>query len=188
MRKVIAVIGDANIDGDDLKRQVCLETGKALVDAGYRVCTGGLGGVMEAVFEGAKMSEKYVDGDCIAIIPGMRKSQANKLADIVIPTSVGILRNGIVTLADAVIAIGGGAGTLCEASFAWSYKKLIVAFSNVSGTSGNIAGTRMDYRNRYPEIPDDQVWGVTTGEEAVALINEKLDSYNLEPGFKSTDI
>ena len=188
MRKIITVIGDADISGDELKREVCLQTGKAIIDAGYRVCTGGLGGVMEAVLEGAKMSDKYVDGDCIAIIPSNKKSQANKYADIVIPSGIGVLRNGVVTLQDAVIAIGGGAGTLSEASFAWSYKKLLIAFSNVKGISSQIAGTRLDWRNRYPEIPDDQVWPCTTGEEAVAIIKEKIDQYYLEPFYRANDI
>ena len=181
MRKIIAVIDDADITGDELKRQMCLETGKALVDAGYRVSSGGGGGVMEAIFEGAKMSEKYVDGDTIAILISNKKSTANKYADIIIPTGVGVLRNGITTLADAVITIGGGAGTLSEAAFAWQYRKLVVAFSNVSGVSSQIAGTRIDHRIRYPEIPDDQVWAVTSGEEAVKVINEKIDQYYLEP-------
>ncbi|MGI5888380.1 MAG: hypothetical protein ACOX6J_03255 [Oscillospiraceae bacterium] len=188
MRKIIAVIGDADISGDEKKKQVCLETGKALIDRGFRVSTGGLGGVMEAVMQGARMSEKYCEGDTIAILPGLSRSQANEYADIVIPTSVGILRNGIVTLADAVIAIGGGAGTLSESAFAWSYKKLLLAFSNVTGTSSKIAGTKLDYRIRYPEIPDDQVWAVTSGEEAAELIEEKLPLYNKEPGFRRIDI
>ena len=181
MRKIIAVIGDADITGDEKKRQICLDMGKALVDAGYRVSSGGGGGVMEAIFEGAKMSEKYVDGDTIAILISNRKSTANKYSDIIIPTGIGVLRNGITTLGDAVITIGGGAGTLSEAAFAWAYRKLLIAFNNVSGCSSQIAGTRLDHRIRYPEMPDDQVWSVSTAEEEIKILEEKLYSYNLDP-------
>lgn len=42
---------------DSLKYKLAFETGKALIDSGYRVQSGGLGGIMEAVFQGAKSSE-----------------------------------------------------------------------------------------------------------------------------------
>ena len=58
MRKIVAIVGDSRIDKDGLKYKLAYETGKALVDHGYRLQSGGLAGVMEAAFEGAKASEK----------------------------------------------------------------------------------------------------------------------------------
>ena len=107
-RKIIAIVGDAHIEENGTKFNVAYEIGKALIDNGYRIQSGGLGGVMEAVFIGAKASEKYREGDTVAIIPTYNMSDANDYADIVIPTGMDVHRNGIVVNADAVVAIGGG--------------------------------------------------------------------------------
>ena len=55
---------------------------------------------------------EYREGDTIAILPGEDPAAASEHADIVICTGLGSYRNGIVGRSDAVIAVGGGAGTL----------------------------------------------------------------------------
>jgi len=114
------------IPKDSKEYQLAYELGKALVDNGYKVQTGGLGGVMEASMKGAKDSSKYSKGDTIAIIPSSNEKEVNDYADVVIPTGLDILRNGKVVDANAVISIGGGAGTLSEIAMAWQLFKLIV--------------------------------------------------------------
>jgi uncharacterized protein (TIGR00725 family) len=54
----------------------------------------------------------YREGDTIAILPGEDPAAASPHADIVICTGLGSYRNGIVGRSDAVVAVGGGAGTL----------------------------------------------------------------------------
>ncbi len=176
-RKIVAVIGDAKIEKDGLKYKMAFETGKALVDAGYRVQSGGLGGVMEAVFAGAKSSKNYKEGDTIAILPSFNAGQANEYADICIPTGLDILRNAIVAGANAVVAIGGGAGTLSEIAFSWTLFKLVLAFKNVDGWSSKVADTCLDHRVRYENMPDDKVFGVESAEEVVKIINERIGKY-----------
>jgi len=56
-------------------------------------------------------------------------------------------------------------------------KRLIIAFKNSGGWSEKVADTRIDERTRYPHIPDDRVYGVTTAEEAVRILDEKIDIY-----------
>lgn len=58
-RPLVAVIGDANLDAgrypdDAFKKEVATRVGLALVDAGCRVVTGGIGGVMDYVMRGAQ--------------------------------------------------------------------------------------------------------------------------------------
>ena len=67
MRKLVSVIGDAVIEKDGDKFRAAFNMGKALVDSGYRVQSGGMGGVMEAAFMGARSSKKYREGDLYAI-------------------------------------------------------------------------------------------------------------------------
>lgn len=176
MRKIIAVIGDGKIEQDGIKYRLAFETGKALVNAGYRVQSGGLGGVMEAVFLGAKASEKYRDGDTIAIIPSFDRASVNQYADIVIPTGLDIMRNVLIANADAVIAIGGGAGTLSEMALAWSLHRLLIAYRNVDGWSAELAGRKIDNRERYKNI-DDKVYGIANPQQAVKLIERLLVIY-----------
>ena len=180
MRKIIAVIGDGTIEEGSKKEAIAIATGKALVDAGYRVQSGGMGGIMRATFKGAKSSEKAQDGDTIALLPTFGKYSANEYADIVIPTGLDVMRNALVANASAVVAIGGGAGTLNEMSFAWSFKKLIIAYDNVDGWSQKLAGTRIDNKTRYENIPleEDRVFAVSSPEEVVKILGEKIDLYN----------
>ena len=97
-------------------------------------------------------------------------------------------RNVIVANSDAVIAIGGGAGTLAELSNAWPLKRLMIAFSNVDGWSAKVADTRLDHRIRYPQIEEDRVFGVTTADEAIAILEKYLNLYtDTHTGIKKND-
>jgi len=176
MRKIIAVVGDA--ESDSVKHENAFELGKALIDNGYRVQSGGKSGVMESVFEGAKASLKYKEGDTIAIVPSFNPNSANPKADIVIPTGLDLLRDAIVVSASAVVAIGGGAGTLTEIAIAWQLRKLIIAYDNVDGWSSKVAGTKIDRRVRYSDIPDDRVYGVNSAEQTIGILKNNMDKYN----------
>ena len=177
MKKIVSVIGDAVVDSDSNKRAFAYAMGKALVDNGYRVASGGMGGVMQAAFEGAKASKFYQDGDTVAIMPQFDRNKNNGYADIVIATGLDVYRNMIVANSDAVIAVGGGAGTLCELSTAWTFKRLILAFEDGDGWSAKVANTRLDYRIRYPEIEEDKVFGVKTADEAIAILEKYINQY-----------
>ena len=178
MRLTVAVVGDAFVDKGSPKYDLAFETGKMLVDNGYRVQCGGLTGVMEGVCEGAHSSSRYKEGDTIGLIPSYDRGRVNKYVDIVIPTGMDILRNGMTVAADAVVAIGGGAGTLSEIAVSWSTFKLIIAYRTVEGWSSKLADTRLDERIRYPQIPDDKVYGADSPEEVAAILKEKIHLYN----------
>ena len=177
-RKVVSILGNASADESELKWKMAFEMGRALVDAGFRVQSGGLFGIMEAAFKGAKSSPNYREGDTIGIIPSFDVADANEYADIVVPTGLDLMRNTIVANADAVVAVGGGAGTLCEMSLAWSMKRLILAFENVEGWSSRLAGMRLDDRIRYDNIPDDCVFGISSAEEGIKILRERIDLYD----------
>lgn len=179
MRKIVSVVGDSVVEENGLKFNIAFEMGKALVDNGYRVQSGGMDGIMKAVMMGAKSSDKYVEGDTIAIVPSFDINIVNEYADIVIPTGLDLYRNLIVANASAIIAIGGGAGTLSEIASAWTMKRLILAFKNVDGWSAKIADTKVDKRNRYPEIENDRVYGVDNISDAIEILNKNIDKYTL---------
>lgn len=165
-RPIVAVIGTAKATPE--QRALAEELGKLLVEHGCRVLTGGLGGVMEAASRGARGAVNHSDGDVIAILPGDDPAQANEFADIVIPSGMGFARNVlIVRTAAAVVAIGGGAGTLSEIAHAWQADRTIVALAT-DGFSGELAGRVLDDRPRPP------ILRATTPQSAVELVLESL--------------
>ena len=78
------------------------------------VC-GGLGGVMEAACRGARSR----GGMTVGLLPGTDRDDANGWVVLALPTGLGEARNALVVrAADAVVAIGGGWGTLSEIALA----------------------------------------------------------------------
>lgn len=146
-----------------------LELGKALMDQGYFMVCGGMQGLMEAVCKGARNSNQYKPGCTIGIIPSLDKSQANPYCDIVIPTGIGIARNQlVVNTGDAVVAVGGGAGTLSEIAFSWQFKKPIICYVGFGGWSEKLAGVDLD--NTASEL----IKKAESLGEVMAFLNEAL--------------
>jgi uncharacterized protein (TIGR00725 family) len=89
--------------------------GVLLAAAGAVVVCGGLGGVMAAACRGARAA----GGHTIGLLPGADVDAANPWVDVALPTGMGEARNVLVARAGrAVIAVGGGFGTLSELAFA----------------------------------------------------------------------
>ncbi|XOZ32335.1 TIGR00725 family protein [Halomonadaceae bacterium KBTZ08] len=176
-RPVIAIVGDAGITPGSVTYDAARDTGRAAVDNGYRIVTGGLTGVMEAASRGAHESGSYREGDTVGILPNDDPGAANAWVDIAIPTGMSHARNAIVANADALIAIGGRAGTLSEIAFAWTLRRLVVALDS-TGWAEKLAGAPLDDRPRYSDLPDDQIFRALTPEEAIIQINERLPRYS----------
>ncbi len=189
-RPIVAVIGDGALPPQSEKERFAECLGEALITAGYRIICGGLGGVMEAAARGAHRSPRYRDGDVIGVLPGCTPDAANEFIDIPIATGLDHARIFIVANSVAVIAVGGGAGTRSELSYAWIMRRLILAYRvpHPAGTpdtfadwSAVVADKKLDDKNRCPEIPDDRIFGVDTPEEAVRLLGKNLPLYAGRP-------
>jgi uncharacterized protein (TIGR00725 family) len=89
--------------------------GRLVAERGCTLVCGGLGGAMAAACRGAKEG----GGVTIGIIPGYDDRAANPWVDHVICTGIGQARNAlVVATGQAVIATGGGWGTLSEIALA----------------------------------------------------------------------
>lgn len=179
-RPLVAVVGDARATVRSRPYRLARQLGRQLVDQGFRVLTGGLGGVMEAASRGAREASEYRSGDTVGLLPGLDPEEANPHVDIVIATGLGDFRNGLVANADAVIAVGGGAGTLSEIALAWTRRRLIVAVRS-EGWAEKLMGLRLDGRPRKVEIEDDRVFEAETPEEAVRIVARLWRSYRRRP-------
>ena len=186
-RPLVAIVGDACLDENCERYQIAEQLGAALIAERYRLVTGGLAGVMEAASKGARQSPKHQDGDVIAILPGTDPDQANQYADICIATGFDTARNLIIANSDAVIGVGGGGGTLSEMAVAWAHGRLVIGY-RVEGWSGVLADQRIDPRIRYPDIPDDRVYGVSSVEEALSYLKLIPLYTKRHDGIKYADI
>ncbi|MEE2959109.1 MAG: TIGR00725 family protein [Myxococcota bacterium] len=163
MKPQISVIG--NSDATPGQIELARSTGTLIVDHGGRIVCGGMGGVMEAVCEGARSSAHYCAGDTIGILPSSDFAAANTFVDICIPTGIGLARNAIVAAAGhAVVAIGGGGGTLSEMAFAWQLNRPLLALDCGEGWSAKLANQRLDDTHR-PSIQ-----GVGSPEELIGFL------------------
>jgi uncharacterized protein (TIGR00725 family) len=117
----VGVIGTGDYEPELYKD--AYEVGRLLAERGAVVVCGGLGGVMEAACKGASEA----GGVSIGFLPGYSRSEGNPFATYLLPTGLGEMRNLLIIRAsDAVIAIGGGFGTLSEIGFALKTGKKIV--------------------------------------------------------------
>jgi hypothetical protein len=113
MPRYIGVIGE-RICGDE-NRQIAERVGRRIAENGGVLLCGGMGGVMEAASYGARNA----DGVVLAVLPGLSRDEGNPYLTFSIITGMGEGRNLIlVRSCDALIAIGGGYGTLSEIAFA----------------------------------------------------------------------
>lgn len=125
-RHRISVIGAGRLSGPAGVRleQQAEALGRLIAECGWDLVCGGLGGVMQAACRGATNS----GGRTIGILPGSDTDSANDWVEIPIATGIGQMRNLMVVMnGDAVVACGGGAGTLSEIGHALKAGKTVVA-------------------------------------------------------------
>ena len=110
---IVAVIGTRQPSPEESK--LAEEVGRELAKNGVILICGGLGGVMADACRGARAE----GGLTIGVIPGDDRKSANPYVQIPIVTGIGYARNVIIVKsAQAVIAVGGGYGTLTEIGYA----------------------------------------------------------------------
>jgi uncharacterized protein (TIGR00725 family) len=148
MKHAVSVIGAADPTPHEI--ELARRVGRLLATHGLVVVTGGLGGVMAAASEGAKAA----GGLTVGILPTREKRDANLYVDIVLPTGFSEGRNALVALAgDAVVAVGGGFGTLSEIALALRAGRTVAALS-----TWDLDSTRVgDAPFLRAETPEDAV-------------------------------
>lgn len=111
--RYVAVIGPS-LAGPTVV-EVASRVGALLAEAGAIVVCGGGGGAMEAVCRGARSR----GGLTVGLLPGRTRAEANPWVSVAVPTGMGEARNALVVrTGEAVIAVGGGVGTLSEIGLA----------------------------------------------------------------------
>jgi uncharacterized protein (TIGR00725 family) len=145
--------------------------GRLLAERGCTLVCGGLGGAMAAASRGAKEA----GGATIGIIPGYDDRAANPWIDHVICTGLGQARNAlVVATGQAVIAVGGGWGTLSEIALARRLERPVVllrGWAEVLASEKGLAELAANIANA-----DESITAAETPEEAVAAALDALAS------------
>lgn len=126
--QLISVIGASACSPD--QASFAEQSGKLLAAAGLGIVCGGRGGVMQAACKGAWEA----GGFTLGILPGIDSTQANPYLTVTLPSGLHEARNVLVVLAgEAVLAIGGGQGTLSEIAHAIRMGKVVVGYQTWEG-------------------------------------------------------
>jgi len=128
----IGVIGERICN--EKNRKAAERVGRLIAENGGVLVCGGMGGVMEAAARGAASAK----GTAIGILPGTERREANPYLSFSVVTGMGEGRNIIlVRSCDAIIAIGGGYGTLSEIAFAHKLDVPVVGIATWSLKRGD---------------------------------------------------
>lgn len=148
----IAVIGGATCDRET--SQLAYDLGARLASAGAALICGGRGGVMAAASLGAHEQ----GGLTVGVLPGADgdTSPPNPSVNVRLFTGMGQARNLVVVLsAAAVVAVGGGWGTLSEIALALKHRIPVITLRSWS----------LD----PPTGPEPLLFTANSAEEAVRL-------------------
>ena len=114
--RVITVFGSSRPAEGDAAYAEARALGGALAAAGFAVCSGGYGGVMEAVSRGAKEA----GGSTLAVTASFFRSRANRWVDEEVRVSTWEERLfELVRRGEGYVACRGGTGTLVELAVVW---------------------------------------------------------------------
>jgi hypothetical protein len=161
----IGVVGSGGDASSEAMLAAAEAIGLAIARHGATLVTGGRAGVMEASSRGARSG----GGLTVGILPSARRGDANPHVMLAIPTGLGSARAlTLVRSCDAIIVVGGGAGTLVEVGPAYLESKPIVVVRQMGGLADRIEqflldGRYLDERRLVPILFAD------TAEAAVEL-------------------
>ena len=115
---IISIFGSSRSQTENTEYQTAYELGKQLAEAGYTICNGGYGGIMEASARGASV----VNGKSIGVVTEVFGATANPFITQTIVTKTLIDRLvKLIEIGDAYIIFRGATGTLLELAAVWEF-------------------------------------------------------------------
>src|SRR6202049_1239777 len=158
---IVTVFGSSRPREGDADYEEARILGRALAKHGFSICSGGYGGVMEAVSRGAKEA----GGRTLAITAKFFRSRPNAWVDE--ERAVESWENRLfelIRLGEGYVACKGGTGTLVELAVVWEMLNKGVMAGKPFVTLGDFWGPIIE-RVREVEVNHDSRW-----EEAKARL------------------
>lgn len=119
--KCISVFGSSHPQPGSADYEIARQLGRLLAEADFTVQTGGYGGIMAAISQGANEAGGHVIGITAAQIETFRPMPANEwvIEEIKYPTLYERLLH-VISYCDGAVAMSGGIGTLAEVALMWN--------------------------------------------------------------------
>jgi uncharacterized protein (TIGR00730 family) len=118
-RHIVTVFGSSRPEPGDPEYVQAQSLGRELAGAGFTVCNGGYGGIMEASARGAKEAGGRTLG---VVSTSFARKTANRWIDEVVTVDSLVDRMvRLVDLAGAYVILKGGTGTLLEFAAVWEF-------------------------------------------------------------------
>lgn len=177
--KVITVFGSSRPKETDADYQQAYQLGRALGGAGFAVCSGGYGGVMEAASRGAK----HAGGTTIGVTAEFFQRDANSWIDNEVRVVswqdrlFELVRRG-----DGFVVCKGGTGTLAELAVVWemlnkaviSGKPMVVLGEFWVPILDRVREVELGHPGRWGEANEKLVHTVKTVDEAAEYLRKSL--------------
>ena len=179
--KVITVFGSSRAEEGHTDFAEALELGRALASAGFAVCTGGYGGVMEGVSRGAREA----GGRVLAVTSSYFRSRVNRWVDE--ETRMGTWQERLfelVRLGDGYVACKGGTGTLVELAVVWEmlnkkvmeHRPFVVLGDFWQPILDRVREVERGHASKWGESSDPLVHQAPTPANAVQFLARRLAS------------
>jgi uncharacterized protein (TIGR00725 family) len=157
--KIITVFGSSRPHEGDVDYADARSLGSELARAGFAVCSGGYGGVMEAVSRGTKEA----GGKTYGVTAEFFKPKANAWIDVEVRLKTWQERLfELIRLADGFVACKGGTGTLVELAVVWEMLNKSVIEGKPCAVLGDFWTPVLD-RVREVELGHPAPWGEANG-------------------------
>lgn len=167
----VTIFGGSNAKEGEADYEMARKLGEALAKAGYTVCNGGYGGVMEASARGAKEA----GGQTIGVTTGDFDGPANLWIHEEIRMKKWAKRLlKLIELGNAYVVFDGGTGTLAELFVVWemSNKKLI---NKPIIVLGNRIPDLISQIRKFPQLVDSpNLSFAREPSEVVELLRKKI--------------
>src|SRR6202158_2588902 len=156
---IITVFGSSRPHQGDPDYEEARVLGRLLVESGFAVCSGGYGGVMAGVSQGAKEG----GGKTYGVTAEFFSAKANPWIDVEV--RVGTWQERLfelIRLADGFVACKGGTGTLVELAVVWEMLNKSVTTVKPLAVLGNFWSPIIECV-REVELGHQSSWGEATG-------------------------
>ncbi len=157
---IVTVFGSSRPREGDADYEEARILGRALAKHGFSVCSGGYGGVMEAVSRGAKEAGGKTTG---VTADFFKVAKLNSWIDVEVPMKTWEERLfELIRRADGFVACKGGTGTLVELAVVWEMLNKSVMVGKPFAVLGNFWQPVLD-RVREVELGHPAPWGEANG-------------------------
>jgi uncharacterized protein (TIGR00725 family) len=182
--RIVTVFGSSRPREGDAEYEEARELGKALAGRGFAVCSGGYGGVMEAVSRGAKDA----GGKTYGVTAEFFGRRANAWIDVEVRKKTWEERLfALIELGDGFVTCKGGTGTLVELAVVWEMLNKSVMAGKPCVVLGDFWQPILERVREVEQGPGaakgSRVWGEANGnlvhsakkiEDVVEYLAEKM--------------